>query len=66
MNFHISIDEELSGSDKLGIGRPLVRDLSASVCCFLEQDTLIIYLVLVQPRKMGKCPDMTEKLLTGT
>ena len=23
-------------------------------------------LVLVQPRKTGNCPDMTEKLLTGT
>ena len=31
-------------------------------CCVLEQDTC---LVLVQPRKTGNHPDMTEKLLTG-
>ena len=30
-----------------------------------EQDT-IFCLVLVQPRKTGKCPNRTEKLLTGT
>ena len=33
-----------------------------ALCCVLEQDFLC--LVLVQPRKT--CPDMTEKLLTGT
>ena len=27
---------------------------------------LILCLVIVQPRKTGKCPDMTEKLFTGT
>ena len=34
-----------------------------TVLCFLEQDT-ICCLVLVQPRKT--CPDITEKLFTGT
>ena len=35
-----------------------------SLCCVLEQET-IDRLVMVQPRKTGNCPDMTEKLLTG-
>ena len=35
-------------------------------CCVLEQDPFnTLCLVLVQPRKTGKYPDMTEKLLTG-
>ena len=36
------------------------------LCCVLERDTLSSALVLVQPGKTGKCPVMTEKLLTGT
>ena len=40
----------------------LVRD-SPEALCFLEPDTVfILCLVLVKPRK---CPNMTEKLLTG-
>ena len=34
-----------------------------TVCCVLEQDTFILVLVLVQPRKTR--PDISEKLLTG-
>ena len=37
-----------------------------ALCCVLEQERhFILCLVLVQPRKTGKCPEMTEKLLTG-
>ena len=36
---------------------------AGSLCYVLEQDT-ICCLVLVQPKKT--CPDMTEKLLTGS
>ena len=35
-------------------------------CCILEQDTFTSQKVLVVPRKQWLCPDMTEKLLTGT
>ena len=35
------------------------------LCCVHELD-FIRCLVLVQPRKTGNCPDMTEVLLTGT
>ena len=42
----------------------LVRDSSKALGCVLEQETLSSAL-LVQPRKTGKCPNMTEKLLTG-
>ena len=34
-----------------------------ALCCDLEQDTFILVLVLVQPRKSR--PDISEKLLTG-
>ena len=34
-----------------------------ALCCVLEQDTFILVLVLVQPRKTR--PDISEKLLTG-
>ena len=52
----------------IGIEASFVRDSSLALCCFLENPLLehIICLVLVQPRKTGNCPDMTEKLLTGT
>ena len=46
----------------------LVRDspLADSLCCFLEHDFDFIHcLVLVQLRKTGNRPDITEKLLTG-
>ena len=36
---------------------------SHCMCCVLEQDTFILVLVLVQPRKTR--PDISEKLLTG-
>ena len=38
--------------------------VQASLGCVLEQDSLILALVLVQPRKT--CPNITEKLLTWT
>ena len=33
-----------------------------ALCCVLEQDTFILVLVLIQPRKTR--PDISEKLLT--
>ena len=35
-------------------------------CCVLEQDTLLPESTGLLPRKRWLCPDMTEKLLTGT
>ena len=35
-------------------------------CVVSLSKTLLRCLVLVQPRKTGKCPNMIEKLLTGT
>ena len=45
-----------------------MRPLEAleALCCVHEQDTFVLCLVLVQPGKTGKQPDMTEKVLTGT
>ena len=43
----------------------LVRDSPGTLHYVLEQDT-ILCLVLVQRRNMGNCPNITEKLLTGT
>ena len=43
-----------------------VRSSLRSPCCVLEQDTFTSQKVLVIPRKRWLCPDMTEKMLTGT
>ena len=43
----------------------LVRDSPESLWCVLEHDTLSAAYPLVQPRKTGNNPNMTEKLLTG-
>ena len=43
-----------------------VRSSLRLLCCILEQDTFTSQKVLVIPRKWWLCPDMTEKLLTGT
>ena len=46
-----------------------VLDLRLRGCWFephRKQCVAILCLVLVQPKKTGKRPDMTEKLLTGT
>ena len=52
-------------SVRLGIKGLLVDSPQAELlCCVLEQDTFLC-LVLVQPRRTGNLPDMTEKLLTG-
>ena len=51
----------------MGIKELLVPDLpqAESLCCVLEQDTLYAALyAAVQPR--NTCPNMTEKLWTGT
>ena len=41
-------------------------DPAEVLCCVLEQDYgIFLCLVLVQPRKTGNYPDLTEKLLTG-
>ena len=52
---------------KLGIEGSLVRNspLGESLCYVLEHD-FIHCLVLVQLRRTGNRPDVTEKLLTGT
>ena len=34
-----------------------------ALCCVLKQDSFILFLVLVQPRKTS--PNISEKLLTG-
>ena len=47
----------------LGTEGSLVRDSKEALCCVLTLGkTLYPLLILVQPRRTGKCPDMTEKL----
>ena len=57
-----------SGRSSVGLWseRSWVRSSLRSACCILEQDTFTSQKVLVIPRKRWLCPDMTEKLLTGT
>ena len=52
----------------LGIQGLLVRGSpqAESLCCAIGQDTFICCFELVQPRKTGNRPDMTEKLMTRT
>ena len=40
------------------------KDSLEALCCVLEQDTFILYLVVLV--QTGNCPNMTEKLLTGS
>ena len=53
-------------SGRLEFEESLIWDSPEALCCVREQDTISSALiVLVQPTKMGKPPDLTEKLLTG-
>ena len=57
-----SVDERGHLGEKISCRQHLyVRGVALS--CVLEQDTFILVLVLVQPRKTR--PDISEKLLTG-
>ena len=54
----------LSSVDVRGhLGEKSVAVRGVTLCCVLEQDTFILVLVLVQPRKTRH--DISEKLLTG-
>ena len=57
-----SVDERGHLGEKISCRQHLyVRGVA--LCCVLEQDTFILVLVLVQPRKTR--PDVSENLLTG-
>ena len=56
---HVYIGAQWLSGRVLEIEGLRVRASSASLCCVLEQDTLIL-----EPRKAH--PDISEKLLTGT
>ena len=58
-----SVDERGHLGEKKNSCRQHLFVGGVALCCDLEQDTFILVLVLVQPRKTR--PDISEKLLTG-
>ena len=57
------VSEKSGNIEKVIEWQPCYR---SRVCCVLAHNTHFIHcFVLVQPRKTGNHPNMTEKLLTG-